>query len=76
MRVNKAMVAILAESRKPLVVDEITLPEALEAGQVLVKVLFTSIWMLLQSDLQQAKRLLVPHSSPVTRIRSRLPLPT
>ena len=30
--------AILVELRKPLVVDEVELPRALEAGQVLVKV--------------------------------------
>ena len=43
MQIMKSKAAILAESRKPLVLDEITLPDALEAGQVLVKVLFTSI---------------------------------
>src|SRR5438067_2435907 len=43
MRINKATAAILAQSRQPLVVDEITLPAELEPGQVLVKVLFTSI---------------------------------
>jgi S-(hydroxymethyl)glutathione dehydrogenase / alcohol dehydrogenase len=43
MKIKTAKAAILAQSRKPLVVDEITLPEALEAGQVLVKVFYTSI---------------------------------
>jgi S-(hydroxymethyl)glutathione dehydrogenase/alcohol dehydrogenase len=43
MQVKSARAAILAESRKPLVVDEIALPEALDAGQVLVKVLYTTI---------------------------------
>jgi S-(hydroxymethyl)glutathione dehydrogenase / alcohol dehydrogenase len=43
MKIKTARAAILAESRKPLVVDEIGLPEALDAGQVLVKVLYTSI---------------------------------
>src|SRR5271154_2940918 len=35
--------AILVESRKPLVLDEIELPSNLEYGQVLVKVVYTSI---------------------------------
>jgi len=43
MKLKTAKAAILAESRKPLIVDEIGLPDALEAGQVLVKVLHTSI---------------------------------
>ena len=43
MKVKTAKAAILAQSRKPLVVDEITFPDELEAGQVLVKVLYTSI---------------------------------
>lgn len=43
MKIKTAKAAILAESRKPLIVDEISLPDALDAGQVLVKVLHTSI---------------------------------
>jgi S-(hydroxymethyl)glutathione dehydrogenase/alcohol dehydrogenase len=43
MQVKTAKAAILAHSRKPLVIDEIALPQALEAGQVLVKVLYTTI---------------------------------
>ena len=43
MQVKTAKAAILAQSRQPLVVDEIALPEALDAGQVLVKVLYTTI---------------------------------
>lgn len=35
--------AILVASREPLVVDEVELPERLECGQVLVKVLFTTV---------------------------------
>jgi len=35
--------AILVESRRPLVIDEIELPAQLEYGQVLVKVLYTGI---------------------------------
>ena len=40
-RTTKA--AILAQSRAPLIVDKILLPDALEAGQVLVQVLHTTI---------------------------------
>jgi S-(hydroxymethyl)glutathione dehydrogenase / alcohol dehydrogenase len=43
MKVKTAKAAILAESRKPLIIDEITFPEELGVGQVLVKVLHTSI---------------------------------
>lgn len=43
MQVKKARAAILAESRKPLIVDEIELPETLAPGQVLVRVLHTTI---------------------------------
>jgi S-(hydroxymethyl)glutathione dehydrogenase/alcohol dehydrogenase len=43
MQVKTAKAAILAESRKPLIVDEIRLPDALDVGQVLVKVLYSTI---------------------------------
>jgi S-(hydroxymethyl)glutathione dehydrogenase / alcohol dehydrogenase len=43
MQIKKAKAAVLAESRKPLVVDEIEFPETLGVGQVLVRVLHTSI---------------------------------
>ena len=43
MKIKTAKAAILAESRKPLIVDEITFPDALDAGQVLVRILYTSI---------------------------------
>ena len=35
--------AILVEQKKPLIVDEVQLPDALELGQVLVKVHFSGI---------------------------------
>jgi len=41
--IKKGKAAILAESRKPLIIDEITLPDRLDYGQVLVKVLTSSI---------------------------------
>jgi S-(hydroxymethyl)glutathione dehydrogenase/alcohol dehydrogenase len=43
MKVNTAKAAILAESRSPLIFDEIELPDVLDVGQVLVKVFYSSI---------------------------------
>jgi S-(hydroxymethyl)glutathione dehydrogenase / alcohol dehydrogenase len=43
MQVKSAKAAILSQSRQPLVIDEIALPEALGVGQVLVKVLYSTI---------------------------------
>jgi len=43
MQVKTAKAAILAQSREPLIVDEIVLPETLGVGQVLVKVLYSTI---------------------------------
>ena len=43
MQIKKSKAAILAKSREPLIIDEIDLPEALDVGQVLVKILYTTI---------------------------------
>ena len=43
MQIKTAKAAILAQSRAPLIVDEIALPETLGVGQVLVKVLYSTI---------------------------------
>jgi S-(hydroxymethyl)glutathione dehydrogenase/alcohol dehydrogenase len=43
MQIKQGRAAILSESRRPLVVDKIAMPEALDAGQVLVRVLYTTI---------------------------------
>jgi S-(hydroxymethyl)glutathione dehydrogenase/alcohol dehydrogenase len=43
MKIKHAKAAILVESKKPLVVDEFQLPDALGVGQVLVKIHYTSI---------------------------------
>src|SRR5215469_15005219 len=43
MQIKSASAAILAQSRAPLVVDEIALPDALDVGQVLVKLFHTTI---------------------------------
>ena len=43
MQIKTAKAAILAQSRAPLIIDEIILPEVLGIGQVLVKVLYSTI---------------------------------
>lgn len=43
MEIKKTKAAILVENKKPLVLDEITLPEKLHFGQVLVKVNYSGI---------------------------------
>src|ERR1700720_1783345 len=43
MKIKQGRAAVLEQSRQPLVVDEIALPDVLDAGQVLVKVLYTTI---------------------------------
>jgi S-(hydroxymethyl)glutathione dehydrogenase / alcohol dehydrogenase len=43
MQIKQGRAAILAESRRPLVVDEMILPDALDVGQVLVRVRYTTI---------------------------------
>jgi len=55
MKIQKAKAAILAESRKPLVVDEITLPDALGVGQVLTKILHTTICGAQINEIEAAK---------------------
>lgn len=53
--VRTARGAILAESRAPLVVDTIELPERLDVGQVLVKVLYTTICGAQLNEIDAAK---------------------
>jgi S-(hydroxymethyl)glutathione dehydrogenase/alcohol dehydrogenase len=43
MKIKNAKAAILTESHKPLVIDEIKFPEQLDVGQVLVKILYSTI---------------------------------
>jgi S-(hydroxymethyl)glutathione dehydrogenase/alcohol dehydrogenase len=47
--------AILEQSRQPLVVDTVTLPEELQAGQVLVKVLYSGICGAQLNEIEAAK---------------------
>src|ERR1700733_14536289 len=55
MKIKNAKAAILTESRKPLVIDEIKLPEELDAGQVLVKILYSTICGAQLNEIQAAK---------------------
>jgi len=55
MQVKTAKAAILAQSRAPLIVDEIAFPDALDVGQVLVKVLHTSICGAQTNEIEAAK---------------------
>ena len=55
MKVKNAKAAILVESRKPLVIDEIKFPDELNAGQVLVKVLYSTICGAQINEIQAAK---------------------
>ena len=55
MSTRTTTAAILAQSRAPLIVDEILLPDALEAGQVLVEVLHTTICGAQLNEIDAAK---------------------
>jgi len=55
MKIQSAKAAILAESHKPLVIDEIEFPEVLDVGQVLVKVLYTSICGAQMNEIEAVK---------------------
>ena len=55
MQVKTAKAAILAQSRQPLIVDEIALPDALDVGQVLVKILYTTICGAQINEIEAAK---------------------
>jgi len=43
MKIKKMLAAILVEQNKPLIVDEVRLPKALDFGQVLVRLSFSGI---------------------------------
>jgi S-(hydroxymethyl)glutathione dehydrogenase / alcohol dehydrogenase len=55
MNLKTTKAAILAQSRQPLVVDQITLPDALGVGQVLVELLYTSICGAQINEIEAAK---------------------
>jgi len=53
--IETAKAAILARSRAPLIVDDIDFPGALDVGQVLVKILYSSICGAQINEIQAAK---------------------
>ena len=55
MQIKKMKAAILVESHKPLVVDEIELPDELAAGQVLVKIHYSGICGAQINEIEAAK---------------------
>lgn len=55
MKISHAKAAILARSRQPLIVDEITLPETLGVGQVLVKLHYSTICGAQINEIEAAK---------------------
>ena len=55
MRKREFQAAILEQSRQPLIVDTVTLPEELQAGQVLVKVLYSGICGAQLNEIEAAK---------------------
>jgi S-(hydroxymethyl)glutathione dehydrogenase/alcohol dehydrogenase len=55
MRIKKMKAAILVESHKPLIVDEIDLPPELAAGQVLVKIHYSGICGAQINEIEAAK---------------------
>jgi len=55
MKIRTAKAAILARSRAPLVVDEITLPDELGVGQALVKIICTTICGAQINEIEAAK---------------------
>jgi S-(hydroxymethyl)glutathione dehydrogenase/alcohol dehydrogenase len=55
MIINSCRAAILVESRRPLVIEEISLPTDLLAGQVLVKILHTTICGAQLNEIEAAK---------------------
>ena len=55
MQIKKMKAAILVESHKPLVVDEIDLPDNLDFGQVLVKIHYSGICGAQINEIEAAK---------------------
>jgi len=55
MKIRTAKAAILARSREPLIVDEITLPDELGVGQALVKIICTTICGAQINEIEAAK---------------------
>jgi len=55
MQVSRMKAAILAETNKPLVVDDVELPDKLSCGQVLVKIIYSGICGAQINEIEAAK---------------------
>jgi len=55
MKIKKMKAAILVESQKPLVIDQIDLPDTLDYGQVLVKIHYSGICGAQINEIEAAK---------------------
>jgi threonine dehydrogenase-like Zn-dependent dehydrogenase len=55
MKIKTAKAAVLVESRHPLIVDDIIFPDELDVGQVLVKILYTTICGAQINEIQAVK---------------------
>ena len=55
MKIKSAKAAVLAESRRPLIIDDIIFPDKFDVGQVLVKILYTTICGAQINEIQAVK---------------------
>jgi S-(hydroxymethyl)glutathione dehydrogenase / alcohol dehydrogenase len=55
MQISQMRAAILAETNKPLIIDEVDLPERLMCGQVLVKIVYSGICGAQINEIEAAK---------------------
>ncbi|MDG6251075.1 MAG: hypothetical protein QCH34_09640, partial [Methanocalculus sp.] len=55
MLIRTMKAAILTETNKPLVVDEVELPDTLSCGQVLVKIIYSGICGAQINEIEAAK---------------------
>ena len=55
MKIKSAKAAVLAESRRPLIIDDIIFPDELDVGQVLVKIFYTTICGAQINEIQAVK---------------------
>ena len=55
MKIKSAKAAVLAKSRRPLIIDDIIFPDEFDVGQVLVKILYTTICGAQINEIQAVK---------------------
>ena len=55
MKIKSAKAAVLAKSRRPLIIDDIIFPDKFDVGQVLVKILYTTICGAQINEIQAVK---------------------